>query len=360
MSKLIFKSLIVLGISGISVMSCNQENLTSKNSGTSATLLAVSQTSSQLASGTTFSVQTTSTGASIDTTQAPPSHHGHCKNDGMGTFLNGTNFLTPTIELVAIVDAESAGDMRGFRMFEHGGATVTNYDANGNVVSLPVPAKGGPEGVSFSGGQFPQMDSVLSKIVKTVVDFGTGVTVKHDSTSITRSGKIVITRTKSGTTRTETISFENYAVNGNAIEGTKTRVSTFDSSTGQGTSTTSVSNGKIIFSDGTVASWVSDKSRTTSITIDATTKRPTSGTIVTTASTKVTATDGTVIYSHITTKPLTENVACGEFHHWPVSGTIETVYRTHDVIVDFGSGSCTSRTVTITIDGTTTTKTIGG
>ncbi len=231
MNKLIFKPLIILGIVGAFVISCNQENLSASNGNGSSTLLAVSQTSSQLASGTSFSVLTTSSGSAIDTTQMPP-HHGHCKNGGMGGFLNGTNFLTPTNELVAIVDAESAGDMRGFRMFARGGATVTNYDAHGNVVSLPVPAKGGPEGVSFSGGQFPEMDSLLSKIVKTVVDFGAGVTVTHDTTSITRSGKIIITRTKSGTTHTETITFENYFVNGNAIEGTKTRVNTFDSSTG--------------------------------------------------------------------------------------------------------------------------------
>lgn len=359
MNKLILKSLTVLGIAGVSLMSCNKEGVSSSNTGVSSTILAVSQTSSQLASGTSFSVQTTSSGSSIDTTQTP-SHHGHCKNEGMGSFLNGTDFLTPTNELVAIVDAESAGDMRGLRMYGRGGATITNYDANGNVVSLPIPAKGGPEGVSFSGGQFPKIDTLLSKIVKTVVDFGSGVTVKHDSVTITRSGKIIITRSKSGTTRTETITFENYFVNGNAIEGTKTRVSTYDVTTGQGNSTTSVTGGKITFSDGTVASWTSDKQRVTNITLDATTSRPVSGTIVTTASTKVTATDGTVIYSHTTTNPITEDVSCGESHRWPVSGTVETVYRTNTVIVDFGAGTCSSRTITITINGVTTTHTIVG
>lgn len=359
MNKRIFKNLIVLGITGVMATSCNQENLSS-NSKTASTLLGVGQTSSQLASGTTFSVESSGTGSSIDTTQAPPHHHGHCKNDGMGSFLNGTEFFTPTNELLAIVDAESAGDMRGFRMFGRSGATVTNYDANGNVVSLPIPTSGGPEGVSFSGGQFPQIDSLLSKIVKTIVNFGTGVTVQHDSTSITRSGKIIITRTKSGDTRTETITFENYFVNGNGIEGTKTRVSTFDSTTGQGSSTTSVANGKITFSDGTVATWVSDKTRTTNITVDATTHRPISGTIITTASTKVTAADATVIYSHTTTKPITEDVSCGQPRHWPVSGTVETIYRTNTLTVDFGDGSCSNRTITVTINGVTSTKTIGG
>ncbi len=360
MNNLILKSLIVLGITGMMATSCNQENVSSSNANTTSTLLGVGQTSSQLASGTTFSVESSSSGSSIDTTQAPPPHHGHCKNDGMGSFLNGTEFFTPSNELLAIVDAESAGDMRGFRMFGRSGALVTNYDANGNVISLPMLAKGGPEGVSFSGGQFPQIDTLLSKIVKTVVDFGAGVTVRHDSASITRSGKIIITRSKSGNTLTETIAFENYFVNGNGIEGTKTRVSTFNSITGQGSSTTSVANGKITFSDGTVATWVSDKTRTTNITLDATTHRPVSGTIVTTASTKVTAADATVIYSHATSKPITEDISCGQPRHWPVSGTVETIYRTNTLTIDFGDGSCSNRTITVTINGVTSTKTIGG
>ncbi len=121
-----------------------------------------------------------------------------------------------------------------------------------------------------------------------------------------------------------------------------------------------MANGKITFSDGTVTSWVSDKSRVTTIIFDASTNRPASGTIVTTANTKVTATDGTVIYSHITTKPLTENITCGDTHHWPVSGTVETTYRSHDVVVDFGDGTCANHTITLTIDGVMSTKTIGG
>ncbi|MGC4020552.1 MAG: hypothetical protein QM734_00715 [Cyclobacteriaceae bacterium] len=122
----------------------SKDNLTgASGSSVSSTLLAVGQTSSQLASGTSFSVQTTSSGSAVDTTHTRP-QPGHCKNDGMGSFLNGTDLLAPTNELVAIVDAESAGDMRGFRMYARSGATVTNYDANGNVVTLPQPSSGGP------------------------------------------------------------------------------------------------------------------------------------------------------------------------------------------------------------------------
>src|SRR5882762_82642 len=134
MKRNILRSLLILGIAGGVISSCNKENASGSSSVASvqSTLLAVGQTSSQLASGTTFSVQTTSTGSTIDTTHTNP-HQGHCKNDGMGSFLNGTDFLTPTNELVAIVDAESAGDMRGFRMYGRAGAKITNYDASGNT-----------------------------------------------------------------------------------------------------------------------------------------------------------------------------------------------------------------------------------
>ncbi|MGC4020553.1 MAG: hypothetical protein QM734_00720 [Cyclobacteriaceae bacterium] len=148
-------------------------------------------------------------------------------------------------------------------------------------------------------------------------------------------------------------------MNGNSIEGTKTRLNTFDPSTGKGSSTTTVSNGKITFSDGTVAAWASSRQRTTDITIDSTTHRPSSGTITTSASTSVRSTDGTVIYSHNTTNPVVENIACGQSHHWPVSGTVETDYRSQIVVIDFGDGSCSNKTISITVNGVTTTKTIG-
>jgi len=276
--------------------------------------------------------------------------------------LPGSEFLTPTNELLAIVDAESAGDIRGFRMAKRTGATVTHYDADGNVVTFPEPAVGehGPEGTSFSGHQFPKFDSVLTTIVKTVVDYGTGVTVQHDSISITRAGQIEITRTKDGNTVTETITFVGYSVNGNSVEGTKTRIHSFDKTTGIGHMTSNVSNGKITFNDGTVSAWLSAKERNSQVSIDSTSHRPSSGTVQTTAATTVTASDGTLIYSHKTTKTVVEDLSCRRGRHTPVSGTVETIYRTHTITIDFGSGSCDNQTITLTVDGVTTTKTIGG
>lgn len=275
------------------------------------------------------------------------------------------NLLAPTDELLTVIDAESASDIRGMRISRIGGATITNSDANGAIVTLLLPGPGGPHGqegpngCSFSGRQFPEFDSLLSTIAKTEIDFGTGVTFQRDTVEITRSGKIIIERTVDANTVTQVTTFENYFVNGSQIEGTKTRVSTFDPKTGSGSSQTAVTNGKITFEDGIVATWTSDRSRVSDITLDATTNRPVSGTITTNVNTQVVA-GGSVIYSHKATSPLVENVACGGRRRGPVSGVLETIYRDDTVTVDFGDGSCSNTTVTITFNGETTTKAIGG
>src|SRR6267154_2742345 len=205
MQKIILKTFLLLGSMSVWMFGCNRENVSSASAGLSQTgLLAVGQTSAQLASGASFSIATSTMGGTTTGSNGHP--RGGGPNGGMGSFLEGTDFLTPTNELIAIVDAESAGDMRGLRMYAKGGAKITNYDASGNVVTLVASSiNSGPEGASFSCGQFPLSDALLSKIVKTEVDFGAGVTIKHDTITITRTGKIIITRSKSGQTRTETI-----------------------------------------------------------------------------------------------------------------------------------------------------------
>jgi hypothetical protein len=266
--------------------------------------------------------------------------------------------LAPTNELLAIIDAESASDFRGLRISKNGGATITHYDAAGNIVTLSTSESAGPNGCSFSGGQFPHSDSLLSTIAKTVIDFGDGTTFKRDTITITRAGKIIITRSGDNANLTEITIFENYVVNGNKIAGTKKRTSTYDENTGLGISTTSVSDGTITFSDGTEAVWTSSKKRVSEITYDENGHKAV-GEITTDVSTKVTAADGTVIFSHVTTEPLLENLACEKRRNGPVSGTLETIYREDTIAVDYGDGSCDNRTITVTINGVATTKTIG-
>jgi hypothetical protein len=337
---------------------CSNEDLASNASSSGLNLVDVAQTSGQLASGASFRISGSTEGDSTT------NHPGHGPKGGQGRhhgppFLDGLNLLAPTDELLAIVDAESASDFRGMRISKNGGATITNYNANGEVVALPLPATGGPGGCSFSGKQFPQFDSLLATITKTVINFGSGTTFARDTVTITRTGKIVVSRSGTKANMTETTLFDNYSVNGIKVEGTKTRVSVFNELTGSGSSTTSVANGKFTFTDGTSAIWTSEKKRASEITLDATTKRPVSGTITTTVNTAVTSTDGTVVYSHSTTKPLIENLACEGRRHGPVSGTLHTIYRSNTLDVDYGDGSCENRTVSITLNGVTTTKTIG-
>ena len=358
MSRLKF-SRLSLGIL-IAAWACSNQDLGISSSKVQQLVIDVAQTSGQLASGTSFAISGSSTDSTMD--QPPhggPGPKGHGKPGGPHPgILDGLNLLAPTNDLLAIVDAESASDLRGLRMSKNGGATITNYDANGAVVNVPLPGKDGPQGCSFSGKQFPEYDALLSSIVKTEIDFGSGVTFKRDTVEITRAGKIIITRSTSGGTVTETTTFDNYSVNGAKIAGTKTRVSTLDTTTGKGTSTTTVTGGSITFADGTVATWTSDRSRVSDITVDDH-GRPESGTITTEVNTQVTA-NGTVIYSHKTTTPLIENLACEGRRRGPVSGVVETIYKSDNISVDYGDGTCTNRTVTITFNGTTTSKTIGG
>jgi hypothetical protein len=354
--KKVIRGFIVVMVFDLMLVGCSDNDVNSNPSNLDQDVIDVAETSGQLASGTSFRIS----GSSTDSTEnhGPGSDHGPRHHDRHMGILDGVNLLAPTDELLAVVDAESASDFRGMRISQNGGATITHYNASGAAVILSTPKKGGPNGCSFSGKQFPVYDSLLSTIVKTVIDFGSGVTFKHDTVTITRSGKIVINRSGSSTSKTEVTTFDNYKVNGIKIEGTKTRVSTFDSSTGSGTSTTSVSGGKIIFTDGTVATWVGNRSRVSSITLNSSGK-PISGTITTEVNTAVTASDGQIIYAHHTASPLIENLACEGRRAGPVSGTLQTIYREDTVVVDYGNGSCTNRTITITVNGVTITKTIG-
>lgn len=335
------------------LIGCDESSL-SKGDDAAQDLIDVAETSGQLASGASFRIA----GSSTDSLRTPGHHIGKDHHGRHHGILDGVSLLAPTDELLAITEAESAGDFRGLRVSKNGGATITHYDASGNQITLPVSNTGGPNGCSFSGNQFPLSDSLLSRIAKTVIDFRTGITYKSDSVLITRSGKILISRTGDSNGHTETVIFESYKVNGIGIEGVKTRVSNFDSATGQGTSSTIVRNGKFTFTNGTSASWESVKTRTSDITRSENNGRPT-GKIMTEVDTRVATQGGTVLFSNQTTAPLVENIGCSQRRHGPVSGVLETVYRENTIVVDYGDGTCDNRTITITINGVTTTKTIG-
>lgn len=338
-----------------------------------ATAIDLAQTSGQLVSGTSFtlggnSFQTGSISARVagtsETAHAPAGPGGLIGlGNGKGGhkgIMDGLNMLAPNDEILAIIEAESAGDVRGFRMFKFGGATITHYDASGKVVELPVASTvDGPHG-GHSGNQFPEMDSLLSLIVKSKIDFGSGVTVTKNDQEITRKGMIVISRTKAGNVLTEKVDFQNYAVNGIQISGLKTIVSEFDKTTGKGSVKSNVASGKFVFADGETAIWTSEKNRTSEVIRGTDSRKPISGLIVTTVKTAIKTASGSVIYSHETTTPLEIDLSCSGKRRGPTLGKVETLYRANKITVDYGDGSCTNQTITITVNGVTTTKTIGG
>jgi hypothetical protein len=337
-----------------------------------ATAIDLAQTSGQLVSGTSFtlsgnSFQSGSISARIAGTEETAHSGGPGALKGMDKgkgghkgIMDGLNLLAPNDEILAIIEAESAGDIRGFRMFKFGGATITHYDASGKIIELPVASTvDGPHG-GHSGNQFPEMDSLLSLIVKSKVDFGAGVTVTKNEQQITRKGVIVVSRTKVGIVLTEKVEFQNYVVNGIQISGVKTIVSEFDKATGKGSVKSNVANGKFVFADGEVGVWTSEKNRTSEVVRGNDSRKPISGKILTNVKTSIKSASGAVIYSHETTTPLEIDLSCSGKRRGPTLGKIETVYRTNKISVDFGDGSCTNQTITITVNGVTTTKTIGG
>lgn len=368
------KSLLILSYL-LFLAACNEQDemaslqeLTTQD----AAAIDLAQTSGQLASGTSFTISGNSlqmgtiNARVIETSEVAKGPGGMGGPMGLGLgkgghkgIMDGLNLLAPNDEILAIIDAETAGEVRGFRMHKFGGATITHYDAAGKVVNFPIFATpDGPHG-GHSGNQFPELDSLLNLVVKTKVDFGTGVTITKNEQKIIRKGVIVIERKKDGKILTETIEFQNYSVNDIKISGTKKTVSEFDRTTGKGSVISSIANGKIVFAEGESATWTSEKSRKSEIIRGEGGKKPVSGSIVTEVKTKI-ATASKTIYSHETTNPLTIDLSCQGRRRGPISGKVETIYRDNTITVDYGNGSCTNQTITVTVNGETTTKTIGG
>ena len=340
------------------------------NSTSSDKLLVIGQTSAELASGVSFSTTgcPKNEALSLENAVHGPGGKGGDKGSGHGGkgghrgiqnifSIDGVSLLTPNDTLYAIVESENAGDLRGLVGFQRTGATITHYDASGNTVILPVGTVTKGKGHSHSGKLYPKQDSLLATIAKTVIDYGTtGITTTFGTNSITKKGTIVITRTGNVNNLTEAVTFNNYSVNGISISGSKTRVNTYSQSgtTVTGSSTTNSSN-TITLASGTVLKLTSSKKRSSNITLDANNK-PVSGTIVSEVSSSATYPDGTVLYSYSTSKPITEDVSCS-YRKKPSSGTVVIKYLQNNVSIDFGDGTC-NNTITIVINGVTTTKTV--
>lgn len=189
-----------------------------------------------------------------------------------------------------------------------------------------------------------------------VIDFGVGTTCEGR----TRKGKIMIDYTgtyRSGNS-TQLITFDNYYVNDNKIEGRKTLTSTVQ---GSGNTVTFVTHIKaegfiITFQDGKTIQWSSERVRT----------YDPKGTI--TDSDDEVSISGTatginrrgIAYAAVIITPLLLKCSCVASSGWiPVSGVL-TVTPSDDQterIVNYGTGDC-DRIISITANGNSRTVTV--
>ena len=199
---------------------------------------------------------------------------------------------------------------------------------------------------SFNGATVTFTAKGMNATGKVEVDFGTGIVWRGK----THKGKVVVTYTESrrisGAVRT--ITFDNYSINDNAVDGTKTV--TFTSVSGEGSATFSVSVDakiKIKTKAGKDLVWNSLRTRI----------YDTKGTFDNWKDDEVTLSGNAngvnrngVKYSAVITTPLTVKLSCVETSGWiPSSGVLEvTPEGAAKRSVNYGSGSC-DRTVTVTV-----------
>ncbi len=236
--------------------------------------------------------------------------------------------LSDSEEIVFVSDSAMLGVIDFTPMGESAGRISRNQPKSFNGATVTFTAKG---------------DNATGKVE---VDFGTGIVWRGK----THKGKIVVTYTESrrisGAVRT--ITFDNYSINDNAIDGTKTV--TFTSVSGEGSATFSASVDakiKIKTKAGKDLVWNSLRIRT----------YDTKGTFDNWKDDEVTLSGNAngvnrngVKYSAVITTPLTVKLSCVETSGWlPSSGVLEvTPEGAAKRSVNYGSGSC-DRTVTVTV-----------
>ncbi|MEN8250710.1 MAG: hypothetical protein ABFS32_17385 [Bacteroidota bacterium] len=268
-------------------------------------------------------------------------------NQGYGLGLQQYND-DPNLQVISLV--ERFGTRMNYGVFTALGADINNYDENGNEVELNY--TGRPKGGAWKSWEG-------TKIAKTIIDFGDGVSLKRGNTSISFSGLIKIDRSYQDGELTEVMKFENFSVNDANVKGTNTIVRSFNKETGEALLSSEVTEGQFVFADGTTAEWISNSSRYLTIEIGDDGNKPTNAKSIAESETRVVSSEGTVIYSHETTNPVKMDMSCASKGRKPVSGTVETVYGNNDIVVDFGDGECSS-TITVTINGTRLTREIIG
>lgn len=227
-------------------------------------------------------------------------------------------------DLRVIMLAESFGERRSFRML-NSIAEITHFDEEGNEVEVDFGDR------ESRRGSWRSEDS--PKVAKTVIDLGDGQTISRRGGEFTVSGKVVIDRSFADDQLTETIDIQNVNLNGAVVSGTKTIIRSFDEEQGQGSSNMTLSDGQIVFADGTIGSWQSQNSRRMTVEV-VEGEKPTSAHGFTTSETTITLEDGSVIYAHKIVTPLEMDMECGR--RKPKSGELETTFKENFINIDFG------------------------
>lgn len=165
------------------------------------------------------------------------------------------------------------------------------------------------------------------------IDFGDGTCVKPNG--IVRSGKIHITLTdcwrNEGSLRT--ITFEDYYVNYNHLEGTKTIENTGLNEDGNPTWEWNIIDGKITYQDGLVITWNSTRY---SVMVEGADTWAFDDNVYE-VSGGGSGTNAGVPFTVEITSPLVYIYAC----RFPVSGIIQlTTEGAETIIIDFGDGEC--------------------
>lgn len=190
-----------------------------------------------------------------------------------------------------------------------------------------------------------------------LIDFGT-TGIKSPKDGKTRKGKILITFTGKYRTpgTTQTITFDNYQVNGNKVEGTK--VLTHKAENGTYSTTIVVTGGKISYTDNSILEWNSERVRTWNLNSTPLNFEDDEFTVSGTASGK--SRDGKSFSSIIpVATPLLWKVSCfNESRFVAVSGIMKvTPEGVLERTVDFGNGTC-DRDVVVSAGNFTSTVTL--
>jgi hypothetical protein len=182
-----------------------------------------------------------------------------------------------------------------------------------------------------------------TRFPKTItIDYGSGCMTVINGDTITKRGIITLVVTgryyTAGATRT--VTYNNFYINNIKIEGTRTIMSQGWDRNFNFSWTVTLSNGKLIFPDGTEVIRESDQTRT--LVTDGTTDR-------TDDYWELTGTVSGVnyqgeAYTRETVSPLRKNFGCPFF----VSGILDITRGDKSLSLDFGDGTC-DRTATLTI-----------